>query len=231
MNIPKITWFILLLLSLFPVSETGSQVFNKFGIKGGAIFSGMSLSEFYPGIFRYNPSNSFKLLSIDFGIYGEFFNSRHFSTNTEIHYTIRGEGGNQLFEFLQTSTGITGLEYRTASNRFHYISFQILPKWKFIVNTENNVYLFGGPRFDLRVSNSNTLTNDYVKFDNSGFETGFTVGAGDEISDMFHFELRYERNFTSSYELDVKGERVTRKLSSFSLLLGVSLKKLLRIAI
>lgn len=222
---------ILALITFLHTTESDSQVFNKFGIKGGAILTQITLSEYYPGLFLTDPSGGFKYLSIDLGIYGEFFNSRKFSVNAEVHYIRKGEDDNNRFAFLQKGEGVTELQYKHTSNRFQYISFQVLPKWKFLVNTENNMYMIGGPRFDLRISNSNSYGADAVKLDNSGFEFGFTVGIGDEIADLFHFELRYDRNLTNTYSFDKGDEDITRKMNSLSLIVGLSLKKLLRVSI
>jgi hypothetical protein len=224
----KIITMFVLLAALCP-RENYSQVINKFGIKGGLIISKLTLSENVSDAFSYEPEREYKFLSMDVGIYAEMFDSRFFCISTELHYNIKGEEAYQDFEILQPNTQADGFEYRKVSDRFHYVSLQILPRWKYLVNTQDKLYLFGGPRIDLRVANSKSGGKEDIKLSNNVIEPGFTVGIGNEIWDLLTIELRYEMNFTSVYKVSYGNTSVSRKNNSFTLLAGLSLKKLLRV--
>jgi hypothetical protein len=215
----------------FHALHSDCQIVNKWGIKGGLILSKISLSDYNPDFFSSEPSGKYKFLSFDAGIFVEFFDSRYFCISTELHYNIKGEEDEKLFKtMVPVKSGLIEMyEYKYMNDRFHYLSLQFLPRWKYIVNSEDKLYFFAGPKFDLRLSNSSSISESAVKFTNSRLEAGLTLGIGNEIWDLFSFELRFEHNFSNAYSIVYGDESYNRKHNSFYLLAGLSLKKLLRI--
>jgi len=228
-SIPMKFIITIFLLLTFCSAGINSQVINKFGIKGGLIISKLTLSEYISDAFSYEPEREYKFLSMDVGIYAELFDSRFFCISTELHYNIKGEEAYQDFEILQPNKQADGFEYLTVSDRFHYLSLQLLPRWKYLVNSQDKLYLFAGPRIDLRVANSKSGGKEDIKLSNNVIEPGLTVGIGNEIWDLLTIELRYEMNFTSVYKVSYGSTSISRKNNSFTLLAGLSLKKLLKV--
>lgn len=225
----RIIVFILLFYFILPNQNVNSQVVNKFGLKGGLLLSKLSMNEFVSDAFSYEPERKYKFLSIDLGLYAELFDSRFFCVSAELHYSIKGEESFEDFMILQQGNTPNEFVYKKVNDRFHYISFQILPRWKFMVNTEDKLYLFGGPRFDLRIANSKSGGDSDIPLSNGIIESGITVGIGNEFWELLSTELRYEVNLSNVYTITYGSTTVKRKNHSFSLLMGLSLKKLLKI--
>lgn len=220
---------IFLFLLIFSSNNLESQFINKFGLKGGVSLSKITLSSYIPGILSREPEGKYKLLTVDLGLFAELFDSRYFCVSTEIHYTIKGEESFEDLKVIQPNKDFNEFNYKSINDRFSYLSFQILPRYKFIVNSQDKIYIFGGPKFDLRISNNNSLQNEEIKFSNGKIETGIIVGIGNEIWDLLFIEGRYEYNFTDVYTINYDVTKVSRKNTSFNLLIGISLKKLLKI--
>jgi hypothetical protein len=225
----KIFLFILLLIF---IKFSFSQVINKFGIKGGIILSQLSYSSnFSPGLVTDPKNYSFSCLKPDIGVYAEFFDSRTFCTSVEIHYLVKGEDvKNPLkVKYFETINNNTAYRYINVNNRLNYLSFQILPRWKFIVRSDDKMYLFGGPVFSYRVSNSSTDFSPSIEFENNKLLTGFKAGYGIELWDLFLLEISYSHDFTNAYAITYRSEKLERQHNSFELIAGFSLKKLLKI--
>ena len=192
---------VILLCVIFSGQDLNSQVVNKFGIKGGLLLSKLSMNEFVSDAFSYEPERDYKFLSFDVGIYAELFDSRFFCVSTELHYNTKGEESFEDFMILQPNKQNDGFEYKKMNDRFHYISLQILPRWRFMVNTEDKLYFFGGPRFDLRVGNSKSGGASDIPINNGVIESGFTVGIGNEFWELLITEIRYEINLSNVYNI------------------------------
>ncbi len=224
--IPVLILFLGLILA---GQNSSSQVVNKFGIKGGLILSKLSMNEFVSDAFSYEPERKYKFLSFDIGLYAELFDSRFFCVSTELHYNVKGEESFEDFMILQPNRQNDGFEFKKVNDRFHYISLQVLPRWRFMVNTEDKLYVFGGPRFDLRIGSSKSGGTSDIPLSNGIIESGFTVGFGNEFWELLITEFRYEINLSNVYNITYGNTVVKRKNHSFSLLMGLSLKKLLKI--
>jgi hypothetical protein len=139
------------------------------------------------------------LFSYDFGIYLEILNLKRLTISNELHYTVKGVSEQTA---LTTPPAIFGqYYYKPLSNRFQYLSFEPLLKYKFSVSKSHEFFLLAGPRWDFRIGNYryNSYSDDYIHIKNFRFEFGMTVGAGVEFSEGLLFELRFEPNFTSTY--------------------------------
>jgi hypothetical protein len=224
---------VLLMLLLNSSCFVYSQLINKFGIKGGAIVSW--LSEPYSdnpvtASFEQSKSQTYLFLTFDIGIYAELFDSPKFCVSTELHYVNRGEEKEGPVKFLAPVENQPGFyEYRAVSDRFEYLSFQILPRWKYEINSSDRLYLFLGPKLDYRIGNHNSDGFNDVKFKNSRAELGLIAGIGNEIWELLLLELRYDYSLTNTYQIEYGSNTYGRKNNSVSLSLGFSLKKLLRI--
>jgi len=218
---------IFILLSLNP-SLSFSQKGIDYGIKMGLLLSKLSLTQdINPALIEY-PIEGFRYLGIDLGVYLQFFNTRKFCVTTEFHYNQKGESTQYSpFRILYPiSPGGIPVKMQSVNNAFEYLYFQILPRWKFLSSREDYAYLFAGPRFDYRISNSNTDGPNEITFKNGVIEGGFTTGFGYDIMNLFNSELRYDYSFTNAYSITNGVATINRNFSSFTLLLGISIKEL-----
>ncbi len=205
-------------------SRSDAQLINKFGVKGGVILSGMMSSGYIPVIMQNQSDNAYHFLTFDAGVFVEWFDSKHFCLSTELHYNIKGEQKENPFKLLYLAAN-GEYKYGSVSDRFQYLSFQLLPKWKFIVTQEDNVYLFLGPKFDYRVGAYNADTDEDIKVSSGKMETGFAIGFGNEVWDIFRVDFKYEQSFSSVYNITYGPTTVSRRNASFVVLLGISFKK------
>lgn len=222
-------WLIIFILLNY---NTESQIINKFGLKGGAILNNISAYDddlAYTGFYK-NHSEKSLFLSYDIGFFAEFFDSPKFCVSGELHYNIKGEDNKNGVQILAPDKMNPELyTYQFISNRFSYISLQLLPQWRFELNSSDKLYLFAGPKFDYRISNNNSDDPGGLKFPNSKIEFGFAAGIGNIIWELVYLELKYEHSFTNIYTIKYGNETYNRFNQSFILLMGVSLKKLLKI--
>ncbi len=225
---------LLMVVVLFVCSHSvQSQFIDKFGIKAGAIYTGLSSpydrNKTLTEIFE-KQSNAGSLLSYDLGIFAELFNKPRFCVSMEIHYCVKGESNFNQVKLLSPDENHPGYySYRGFSDRFQYLSFQVLPRWRFELNSSDKIYLFIGPKLDMLLGNYNSDDLSGLNVKNYGSEIGFAAGIGNEVWELFYLELKYEHSFSSVYNIKYGGDTYGRKFSSISLLAGLSLKKLFRI--
>lgn len=223
---------LMLIVCLFLCSNAGSQVINKFGLKGGALLNNLTAYDddaAYTGFYR-NYSEKSLLLSYDIGLFAEFFDSPKFCISGEIHYNIKGEENKNGVRILAPDKINPELyTYQGISDRFSYISLQLLPQWRFELNSSDKLYFFAGPKFDYRVGNSNSDDIEGVKIPDSKVEFGFAAGIGNIMWELVYLELKYEHSFTDVYTIKYGSENYSRHNQTFLLLMGVSLKKLLKV--
>jgi len=167
--------------------------------------------------------------SYDFGIYLEILNLKRLSISNEVHYTLKGVGE---VTALTTPPAIAGqYYYKPLSNRFQYLTFEPLAKYKFFVSKSHEFFLLAGPRWDFRIGNyrkNSTGTDSYIHIKNFKFEFGMTVGAGVEFAEGLLFELRFEPNFTGTYTYTNDYTKYTTRHSTLMLLGGLAISKYLK---
>ena len=207
--------------------DCNSQIVSQFGLKGGISYAGFQTSE--DKVFNSIPSLNF--LTFDMGIYAEMFDKRYFNVSAELHYVVKGERNNNPSAIVlqeNTSQGYIWT-FKYSNDTFHYLSLQLLPRYKFLLTNEDKLFLFGGPRFDFRIGNSNSENENSYHVGNFKFEFGGTFGIGGELRDVLLMEFRYEYNFTPTYKFEYGNETTTRNHNSISFLLGINLRKVLRL--
>ena len=60
-------------------------------------------------------------------------------------------------------------------------------------------------------------------------EFGFAAGIGNIMWELVYLELKYEHSFTNVYSIKYGNENYNRHNQTFMLLMGISLKKLLKV--
>ena len=228
LTITKIT-FIIIICILY--SSVNAQFINKFGIKGGLLLSQLSFSNEINNGFIIEPNNKYACLKTDFAIYAEMFDSRNFCASVELHYLNKGEDVKNKIQvnYLETVNSLNIYNYRFVNDRFQYIALHILPRWRFIIKSEDKMYIYAGATFSYRIDNYSVFTDNAISFQNSKLLTGFKTGYGIELWDLFLLEISYSHDFNNAYVITYGNQRLERKHNSFDLLAGLSLKKLLRI--
>jgi outer membrane protein with beta-barrel domain len=218
-------------LIIFSAAGINSQIINKFGIKGGMILSKLTFDSDFNSTYIVAPLSKFACLKSDFAVYAELFDSRNFCTAVEIHYLSKGEDSKNPIKVYQpdTSNNYLSTEFSYVNDRFNFISLQVLPRWRFIVRSDDKMYLFGGPVFNYLISNSSAITPDAISLKNSKLSAGIKAGYGIELWDLFSIELSYTHDFNNAYIISYGSEKLNRSFDSFELLAGFNLKKLLRI--
>ncbi|HMT12403.1 MAG TPA: outer membrane beta-barrel protein, partial [Ignavibacteria bacterium] len=216
---------LLMVIVLFVCSHSvQSQFIDKFGIKAGAIYTGLSSpydrNKTLTEIFE-KQSNAGSLLSYDLGIFAELFNKPRFCVSMEVHYCVKGESNFNQVKLLSPDENHPGYySYRGFSDRFQYLSLQVLPRWRFELNSSDKIYLFMGPKLDILLGNYNSDDLSGLNVKNYGSEIGFAAGIGNEVWELFYLELKYEHSFSSVYNIKYGGDTYGRKFSSISLLAG-----------
>ncbi len=218
---------LILVILIFIVNSSYSQTFTKFGLKCGLIFNGISTENDQAKVVGENAF--FNFLSYNFGMYGEFFNTRRFCLSSEIHFTLKGERNPNFIGVVQTqnSNQHTLYEFKYLSDRFYYLRFQLLPRFRFLLTTSNeNIYVLGGPTFDYMFANSNSGDAKNIKdIENSRLEFGALFGVGIEMWDIVSFEFRVEHTFSSLYTISYSNNNITRHHNALLFLTGLNLKK------
>jgi hypothetical protein len=206
-----------------------SQLIGGYGIKAGVVINGMRSSG-NPTSNLEDSSFAFNLFSYDVGLYTELFPSKIFNLTAELHYTVLGEHPSNLVRLLQRVPSNQGefYEYKYASNRFSYISFQLLPHYNFLNTKEDRLFILAGPRFDIMLGNYNSEYENSAVVNNGNLEMGAIIGIGGEFRNIFNFDFRYNYNFTEVYSLIQGAGAVLRKHHSFIFLTGINFKKLLK---
>ena len=222
--------FVIILIFLFAVNSLYSQFIHNFGIKFGLHYSGFITSD-ASKLFPNGDPTAMNYIGTDFGVYTELFNSTRFCVSTELHYETLGEKETNSFRIIYPVQSTQGefYKYTYLSRSFTYISFQILPRFRFAVTHDDKVYFLAGPRFDLRIANNNPEYQDAIMLKNMQLETGVTVGIGGEVLDLISFEFRYNYNFSNTFRFIYGGDTITRSFQAYSFIAGVSLKKILKI--
>ncbi|RPI13348.1 MAG: PorT family protein [Ignavibacteriae bacterium] len=218
-----------ILLVLFLTSAVFySQEENKFGIKAGLVFSGMTKFNNDDVIKMTDEPSFFSFVGMDFGFYRQWFTTRAFSLSTEVHYNVKGEKNINLIALEPGSSGAT-FERKYLSNRFHYISFFLLPRYKFIRSgAGDNFYFFGGPSFDFLISNYYSVDNEpNLQVKNFGFGYGAEIGFGVEFMAVT-CEFIYNHSFTGPYTFSYGSGKSRREYNSLEFIAGVALNSLFK---
>lgn len=222
----------IILIIMFAAASSSGQFINKFGIKGGINISQLSFNSNFSGSVLIPPRPSYSCMKTDLALFAEFFDSRNFCTSVELHYFGKGEDTKN--DLRLNYVGSINNQYANGfvyvNNRMYYLSLQILPRWRFIIRSDDKMYFFGGITLNWSVSNSNTYSQPSLAFDNNKLIPGIKGGYGIELWDLFYIELSYTHDFTNAYVLKYREQEATRRHDSFELLAGFSLKKLLRIS-
>jgi hypothetical protein len=204
-----------------------SQHISKYGIKAGLIFTGMTTSN-ESSVF-VDSAAFLNFLSFEAGIYAEIFNTRKFCLSAELHYSIKGERNPNFNTVLIPVTLSNGqyYEYKYLSDRFHYISFQLLPRYRLVITPSGeNLYVLGGGKIDLLIHNTNSGDNKTVEINNFKLDFGVTTGLGIELMNFLNFEFRFEHSFRGPYKFSYGDKTVTRTFNSIIFFTGVSFNKL-----
>ncbi|RPI13350.1 MAG: PorT family protein [Ignavibacteriae bacterium] len=220
--------FSILIFVLFTlVSSVHSQTENKFGIKAGCIFTGISTSNDDKNLF-YDSSTFLNHLNYTVGFYKEWFNTEKFCLSTELIYSTKGDI-NVFVKLVKDVSTNQGEFYESyyVSNRFQYLSLQLLPRYRIVLAPKSeNMYIFGGPSLDLLVNNyiSDDRT-DFKKIDNMKLELGAVIGLGVELMNFLTFEFRFDHNFTGPYTISYGDKTIARRYSSAVFYTGISFNK------
>lgn len=230
----KITIRIILRVSIifsffYNCNIINSQFISNFGVKAGLLFNGFATSD-VGNLYNDTKPTDFNYIGYDFGAYAEILNSKHFCISTELHFLTKGETDASSTPIAVPVKSNQGefYDYFRFSRTFSYISFQLLPRYRLIITGHDKISVFGGPRIDYLVADSNPEYPDALKI-NSQFEYGITFGLHGLVIDIVSFEFRYDYNFSSTFKFGYGDETITRKHHSLTFLAGVSLKKLLHI--
>ena len=223
----KIFKIIIIIIFLFPVSQIYSQTLYKFGIKGGLNFSGLSTSDDAKNVF-YDSSAVFNLLTFDIGIFAELFNFQRFCVSAELHYLTKVENNPNLNKQLILNSSNHGefYSYEYLSDRLHYLSLQLLPRYRFVITDEDELYFMGGPEFDYLTGYSNSENDNIIAMKNGTISAGGILGFGGEYHELITFDFKYEHDFTNTYKISYGDKSVSRKSSSISFVAGISLSNL-----
>lgn len=215
------------ILFFLHLNNCSSQIVNQFGLKGGIIYTGFNSSDDEV----LNSISSLNFISFDLGIYAEFFDKRYFNISTELHYIVKGERNSNAFLVpLRENTSQGNVwTFKYMNDTYQYLSLMLLPRYKFLLTNEDKLYLFGGPRFDFRIGNTNSDSENSLHVSNFKLELGGTVGIGGQFRDVLLMELRFEYNFTPTYQFEYGEEKTTRNHNTLAFLLGVNLRKVLRL--
>jgi hypothetical protein len=220
--------YYLITLSIIFSNLSYCQTHNKIGLKAGILISGIS-SNNSNGIILADSSSAFSFVSMDIGIFKEWFDSKRFCISTELHYLTKGEQNpeyNRIVTPVKTSQGEI-YEYRYLPDRFKYLSLQIFPRYRIILTSSGeNIYIFGGPTIDFLLENSSSVFPDeVVPLENSKLTFGGTIGAGSEILDFLSCEIKYDHSFTGPYNIKYGDITIHRRHNTLLLLVGVSFNK------
>lgn len=220
------------------VNNSHSQTLGKFGIKGGFIVTGIStFNEYKPftldqaNPYIYDNSDYFNYLSFDIGVFVELFNSEEFCISTELHYSVKGESGEETYRvpyLISSGFGQNIWETGELSEKAGFLSLQILPRYRAGIskNNEDNVYLFAGPVFNFMLTNYGIYTQpEYIVRKGFPGDIGGAIGLGYEINSKFLLELKLDYSFTGSYDFTYRNEKITRSFNKFSVLTGFVLSE------
>lgn len=210
-----------------------SQTPNKYGIRAGVVFNGIQSIGNQNSIFQYTDAfyNSF---SYDIGAYKEWTFSKEFCVSTELHYIQKGETNENLkLTFITATEPWIVVQNWSLPDRFNYISAQILPRFMFahtnaMLHSSDVwfMYVFGGPTFNMLVSNSNSKVSDkIIPVKNGRVEIGAMIGFGSELLDFLTFEFRAEHVFNGPYSVVFPDYTVTRVHNSVYFLVGFAINK------
>lgn len=220
---------VFMLVSIFLLNQAAyGQILYNYGLKGGVTLSGISSTN--ESIITTNNSFFVNFLSYDFGIYAELLNSKKFCVSAEVHYIARGNDNpnfNKII-YVEQSNGENIFKSKFLNDRFQYISFQVLPKYRFVITPSGeNLYVFGGPRIEFLTGNSNSggFTNT---MDLKSFRTDFgaTLGLGAELINFLILEFRFEHNFRGPYTFSYGDKTASLLHNSFSFLTGIAINKI-----
>jgi hypothetical protein len=219
----KKTIYILLFLILVCM-YTSSQTISRVGVKGGILFSGLTTGDNSQLI--DNDLSSLNFISYDIGFYAEMFSTSTFNLSAELHYNLKGERNPNFTKFItqeETSQGtVYGLKY--LSDRFHYISLQMLPRYHFILSRDETLFVQGGPVLDYLIGNSNSENDNALTVKNSTLEFAAIAGFGATINNWLILDFRFQHNFTPSYTYSYGNEQSSRYNNSAIFMVGFVLK-------
>jgi hypothetical protein len=220
------------------INNSYSQTLGKFGIKGGFIVTGVStFNEYKPytldqvNPYIYDNSDFFNYLSFDIGIYAELFNTEEFCVSTELHYSIKGESGEETYRvphLISSSFGQNVWETGVLSDKASFLSLQILPRYRAGIseNKEDDIYFFAGPVFNFMLTNYGVYTQpEYIVKKKFPGDIGGAVGLGYEINNKFMLELKLDYSFTGSYNFTYGNDEISRSYNTFSVLTGFALSE------
>lgn len=154
------------------------------------------------------------------------FNNERYCVAIELHYISKGENPDESYKVQVPVNPNLGeiYNFKNASDRFTYISLQVLPRYRFGLTQEDKLYFLLGPHLDYRISNHYSDNVNEYSFTNSNFELGFTGGIGGEVRDLLNFEFRCGYDISGTYKVSYGSTTVTRHDISISFLVGVCLK-------
>jgi len=238
MRFPNVLFLINFLILISVINSSYSQTIGKYGIKGGFIVTGLSTFNEYPPYtldqanpYIYDNSDFFNYLSFDIGIYAELFNSEEFCVSTELHYSVKGESGREIYQvphlissYLGQNIWETGELYDKAS----FLSLQILPRYRAGIskNSEDDIYFFTGPVFNFMLTNDGVYTqSQYIVRKDFPGDIGLAIGLGYEVNSKFMLELKLDYSLTGSYDFTYRNQKITRSYNTFSVLTGLALSE------
>lgn len=217
-------YFLFITLLFCVLVSTYSQTPNKYGIKGGVVFTGIINSGNDNNLF-FEPYIVSDYVNFSAGIYKEWFNTRKFCLSTELIYSIKGDHDDTLkyYEPVQTIHG-TMYEMNYVSNRYQYLSLLFLPRYKFAITPSGeNMFICGGPGAELLIGSYFSGDNENVhKLEKYSASFIAAAGFGVELMDFLFLEFRVTHSFSGPYKLKFINQTVSRSYTSASFYTGVS---------
>lgn len=224
--------FLLLITCLFTGYTTNAQTFSKIGFKGGFALSGISTFNNKPiksgdklNAFVSDSTFFFNSVSVDLGITAELFNSKYFCLSAELHYLQKGDARVEYFTpDVQIRENGSFDAAGNLDDKAYYLSLQILPRVRIPLSYEgDNYYFFGGPVFDLKLSDKSEFSNSNFIINQKRTDVGIALGGGFELADALGIELKYQYDFTGPYSFIYKGEEIVRRYNCFVISLSYTL--------
>ncbi len=214
---------ILLFLVLVNV-HSSSQALSRLGVKTGILFSGLTSGD--DNQFFDSDISIVNFISYDIGFFAEMFTSKTFTLSAELHYNLKGERNQNFIKVITKEESQQGTIYslKYMSDRFHYISLQVLPRYHFVLSRNETLFLQGGPCLDYLIGNSNSEHDNTLPVKNSNFEFAAIAGFGATVNNWLILDFRFQHNFTPTYTFSYGNEKLSRYNNSAVFLVGFVLK-------
>jgi len=208
----ELKYFLVILILLFPIKQSYSQLVSNYGLKIGLSYS--NIDKQYSDS-KLNDETNFKL-GLGISLFTESSLFKNLNLISEICYIQKGYTEN----IAQANEKGENIGTFTLKERFDYLTIKLQPSYQFELKSLTP-YVFIGPKLDIKLNNQDENNYLFKFLKNNQF--GISYGAGIKLNKIIYYPILLEINSNYDFGYSFSNYYLKVRNLSYELKFGIEL--------